>query len=462
MAEYIDDSERTSPAGPGGGTHGSPSYELGSNYVSWNASATDDGCVIFNGRLTQFENFSFHTVFLNAAGRDTDGDDQAVRFPITSLMKQVWVQLRVHDDCLSGGASNLDVDAKASNGSISMRIQMDQGSPGQVTMILDGSYQGPTDISGSTSFLDNTPHVCEARVIGNTVSLLIDDVSVFSRADMGTLPSGSTRRNVGVQWAGDSDQPYLPYFQHGDYPLASPGPLYTMPSLFSAGAIFAAASGTSITPVIPTGDAANDILLMQAWCNGSTTFSTPTDWNVIGTNEDSANMSSAWFWKRATGSDGNPTSTTSATGSGTIGLYGRIYVLRRCKTSGDPFEDATFTALELGTSPDSAAIDTTGANRLAAAYCIIDDDNIPLTSRPPNLWLAHGAEVESTTGGDGASTAIERWMGSAGSVASVVIGTMANDYNKVLTLAWLPVESAAAALPRSLIRGQAVRRSSNF
>jgi hypothetical protein len=223
-------------------------------------------------------------------------------------------------------------------------------------------------------------------------------------------------------------------------------PAAAAPFLFAAGALFAAAAGTSITPVIPASDAANDILFMAAWCNVATTFSTPTNWNVIGTNENSANMSSAWFWKRATGSDGDPTSTTSVTGSGTNGLYGRIWVIRACITTGTPFEDPTLTALDLGTTPDTAAIDTTGPDRTAVAYVSVDDDNAWTSGNPPANWFQHGARLVSTTGGDAMSHAIEIPVPSATTVASVVIGTMANDYNKVLTLAWLPVPSAVASL----------------
>lgn len=447
MAEYDDDFERTSPAGPGGGTHGNPSYGLGANWLSWNAARTTDGVVIFNGRATQFENFSFHTWMMNVSTRKTATDDQVIRFPITHLMTEFRVGMRVHDDNLTNGPSGmLDLDTVTPNGQITFRVQFDQSSPGQVTMIIDNGYQGPLETT--LGFLDNTPHVLEFRVIGQEVSMLVDDVEVFFRDDM-TLPTGASRRNISIGWAGNGTQQYIPRVQYGDYPLSSPLPLYKMPNLVAAGAIFAAATGTSITPVIPTTIPiqAGDILFFPAWCNASTTFSTPSGWETFGVNEDNANMSSAFFWKRAVGggSDTNPTSTTSATLSTTVGGYGRIYVLRRCKATGNPFEDATITALDLGTTPDTSAIDTTVADVLVAAYCLVDDDNIPFTGRPPNLWLPHGSEVESTTGGDGAISAIERWMDTAGSVASVVVGTMANDYNRVLTLGWLPEEDVGTA-----------------
>lgn len=449
MAYVHDTFDRTTPAGPGGGTHGNPSYELGSGHTSWNASATSNGCVIFDGKMTQFENFSFHTVDIFSTA--STGDDQAVRFQLNNFDQQIWVLLRVHDDVITNGpAANMDVDAATGNGAISVRVQMEQGTPGQVTTIINGSYQGPVDITGSTRFNDSTPHICEVRVISNTVSVLMDGVEVSSRNNMGTLPSGSTRRHMGIQFAGDNTPKYLENLEYGDYPLSSTATEDITPSLFAAGALFAAATGTSITPVIPANDAANDILIMQAFCNAASTFSTPTNWTEIldsgggSTAVNSANMSSAWFWKRASGSDGNPTSTTSATGSSTIGLYGRIWVYRNCLSSGTPYEDATVAGTPtLSTTPQSAAIDTTGTFRLVVCYVSVDDDNTLGTNYPPNLWLPHSStfaqpRLASTTGGDGMSDAIQRWMPAAGNVAAVTVGTMASDYWRTLTLALLP------------------------
>ncbi len=449
MAYELDTFNRTTPAGPGGGTHGNPSYELGADWSSWNASATSNGCVIFDGKMTQFENYSFHTVAINTNA--TTGDDQAVRFQLTNFDTQIWVLFRVHDDVLTNGPSgNMDVDAQTGNGAISVRVQMEQGTPGQVTTIINGSYQGPVDISGSTRFNDSTPHICEVRCVGNTITVLMDGASVSTRSDMGTLPSGSTRRHVGIQFAGDNAVRYLENWESGDYPLSTGPTEDTTPSLFAAGALFAAASGTSITPVIPANDAADDILIMQAFCSASSTFSTPTNWTEIlnsgggSTAVDSANHSSAWFWKRASGSDGNPTSTTSATGSGTIGLYGRIWVYRRCLSSGTPYEDATVAGTPTqSTTPQSAAIDTTGDYRLVVCYVSVDDDNTLGTNYPPDLWLPHSTtfvqpRLASTTGGDGMSDAIQRWMPASGSVAAVTVGTMASDYWRTLTLALLP------------------------
>jgi len=219
---------------------------------------------------------------------------------------------------------------------------------------------------------------------------------------------------------------------------ASP-PTTNPPYLFASGALFAVASGTSITPVIPANDASNDILLMEAWTNAARTFTTPTNWTSFGFNENSANMSSAWFWKRATGSDGNPTSTVDTALSSTVGGYGRIYVIRGCVTTGDPFEDATIHALDLSTRIDTEAVTTTDVDRLVASYGIVDDDNVYTAGHPPANWVSHGPRLTSTTGGDAMSVAIEIDAPTATTVAQVSFGDMANDYCRSLTVAWIPV-----------------------
>ena len=222
-----------------------------------------------------------------------------------------------------------------------------------------------------------------------------------------------------------------------------------VPWLFAAGALFAAASGTSITPVIPANDALNDILIMGVMCNGSTTFSTPTNWTLLGTSiESNANQSTAWFWKRASGSDGNPTSTTSATLSGTVGGYGRIWVFRDCVTTGNPFEDVTMNgAPTSSTTPASATIDTTATLRLVMSFVLVDDDNTWASGMPALGWWDIGGRVASTTGGDAMFDAFGLVAPIVATVTGVTVGTMnAADFWRTLTMALIPIAAAVDSL----------------
>jgi hypothetical protein len=217
------------------------------------------------------------------------------------------------------------------------------------------------------------------------------------------------------------------------------------PWLVASGALSAAASGTSITPTIPSGAEANDIMVFAAMANGSTTFSTPTDWNVLGTAiESNADQSSEFFWKRHDGTESNPTSTTSATLSTTIGGYGRIWVFRGCHTSSDPFEDTTMAGSPTSdTTPDTAAIDTTDVNRLVVSLLVVDDDNTWSSGMPPSGWYNASGRVSSTTGGDAMYDGIAHQKPTSGSVAAAVIGTQsAADFWRSITFALIPPAAA--------------------
>jgi len=211
-------------------------------------------------------------------------------------------------------------------------------------------------------------------------------------------------------------------------------------TLFAAGALFAADTGTSITPVIPANDANNDIGIMVVMCNVGSTFSTPTNWTQFGTLINSANQSTNWFWKRLTGSDGNPTSTTSATGSSTQGLYGRIYVFRGCVTSGTPFDTAAMAGTPTSnTTPITSGYNPAGTGRFIVSFVLVDDDNTWSSGNPPTLWASCGSRLVSTVGGDCMSDAISRQVATTSAVASVTIGTMSgSDYWRTLTIGFIP------------------------
>lgn len=218
------------------------------------------------------------------------------------------------------------------------------------------------------------------------------------------------------------------------------------PYLTAAGAFFAAASGTSITPVIPAGAQADDIMVMAAMTNGSSTFSTPTGWTILGTKvESNSNESAAWFWKRHTGAESNPTSTTSASLSTTNGGYGRIYVYRNATTSGSPFEgEAVNTAASTSTTPTSTSITTTGNDRLVVCLTSNDDDNAWSSGNPPAGWSISGALVTSTTGGDAGMSGIDQAAPTASTIGAVSVGTMAaSDFWRTITFALIPPGAAS-------------------
>lgn len=259
-----------------------------------------------------------------------------------------------------------------------------------------------------------------------------------------TTDSSLTGSHVGLISFFDGSTAVQDNWEGGDLPtILNPRP-------WAAGALQAEASTTALGPVvIPASAIADDIMVLAVMLNAGGTFSTPTDWTEFGTAVNSANQSTAWFWKRHDGSETNPTTTTSVTMSSTIGGYGRIYVFRGCITTGDPFEDVTMAGTPtLDAAPLTAAIDTTGADRLAVSIVMIDDDlagSVFSSGYPPALWDRHGEILISTTGGDAAFASISRVMPSAGNVAAVTIGTMpASDYWRTITFALIPPASGTA------------------
>lgn len=217
-----------------------------------------------------------------------------------------------------------------------------------------------------------------------------------------------------------------------------------VPTLFAAGALFEAQAGTSITPVIPAGDANDDIGVMVAWCNAASTFTIPAGWILLGTSVNSANMSTAAWWKRLTGADANPTTTTSVTLSTTIGGFGRIYVFRGCLSTADPFEGISNAGTPtLNTLPQTSQVITTAPQRLVCSLLCVDDDNVWSSGMPPAGWANMGGRLFSTFGADAMSDAISQVVPAASTVPVATIGTMsASDYWRTLSFALIPAPAA--------------------
>lgn len=293
-----------------------------------------------------------------------------------------------------------------------------------------------TVASASLGTSDDLQHTLRVHVTGNTIEMYVDGVLRLTY----TGATSHTTNTQAALYAGHfgGDTGIIETF------VAGTGP--ALPALRAAGALFAAASGTNITAVIPAGAVADDVMILALMCNAGSTFTTPTDWTQFGTAINSADQSTNWFWKRHDGTEANPSSTTSATGSASVGLYGRVYVYMNCITTGTPFEDATNAGTPTSsTTPQSAEIDTTGADRRAVSFVMVDDDNSYSSGNPPATWTIDGARVSSTTGGDCMMSSIAKQIPTTATVGAVTIGTMAADFWRTMTLALLPIPSGTDA-----------------
>ncbi|OFW47176.1 MAG: hypothetical protein A2163_03990 [Actinobacteria bacterium RBG_13_35_12] len=191
------------------------------------------------------------------------------------------------------------------------------------------------------------------------------------------------------------------------------------PSFIATGAI----AWNADTPVTPTPPAhqADDILLVAVHNHNGGDITTGTaGWAEIA--EVDGTKNSNWFWKRAAGAG---TAGPALVAVGTYQLHAICYVIRGCKTTGNPFEDPTTAGngTTTETTPDTAAIDTTYNNRLAV--CILNWGGITggwAVAPPPATWTLDN-ETVSTSGLDATFDFISKQIANAANVGAVVIGT---------------------------------------
>lgn len=94
-----------------------------------------------------------------------------------------------------------------------------------------------------------------------------------------------------------------------------------------------AESGSAVTPGLPAGWAENDIFVMFCFSVNSQAI-TVSGWTEATNSpqDNTAGIRLTVFWKRATSSESDPTTSDSG-----LGNAARIIALRGCKTTGDPF-----------------------------------------------------------------------------------------------------------------------------
>lgn len=214
-----------------------------------------------------------------------------------------------------------------------------------------------------------------------------------------------------------------------------------LPIYVTAGALATSTDGTApftITPTLPA-HAADDILIVACMHSSASNLTITAGWNEIITPINNAKESVGYWWKRAaSAAESNPTITSSTT-MATVGAFATAFVVKNCITTGTPFEDPTGNGTPtLSTTPATATITTTAADRLAFFIGLLDDDNTVSSGWPPSGYSVV-ANLSTTTGNDHRILAAERYVAAAGDVAGGNIATMsASDYWHVLHLAFIP------------------------
>lgn len=190
-----------------------------------------------------------------------------------------------------------------------------------------------------------------------------------------------------------------------------------------AGNIVAATSTTDPTVPLPTGMAANDIILIHVYVRDVTDTTTITGYTEIA-QTDTANASHRWFWKRHSGSESNPVANRSASED----CYARAYAFRGCITTGSPF-DVVGTPAEFSSNPMSVSgITTTVADTMVVLMDGYADNNLASATTTSTDLTWTDIYAESATGADGSLH-----MGRATKSATGDTGTITVTYNSSFT-----------------------------
>lgn len=177
------------------------------------------------------------------------------------------------------------------------------------------------------------------------------------------------------------------------------------PSFRAASTIVASsATSGSLSPALPTGHAANDILIINVWVyntgGSAPTISTPTGYTLLRQQSTTTFLQKV-FWKRDSGSESAPS--ISFTAGGTTTTECAIAVMaafQNAVTGSTPYEgDNGVIDAATGTSRAGASVTTTGAARLGV-HCFGFSDNCTVTIN--NAWTEND-EQTTTTGSDACS-----------------------------------------------------------
>jgi hypothetical protein len=202
-----------------------------------------------------------------------------------------------------------------------------------------------------------------------------------------------------------------------------------MPTFVSAG--FSASGTGNITPGLPPGIQAGDVLLLFVQ-SGNQTVSTPSGWSVMadspqgtGTPGGATACAISVFWKRAAVVEAAPT----VTDPGDHAL-GQILAFRGCISSGNPWDVTSGDVLASQSTSVSIPGDTTTvANCLVVLVVANQTDTVtPQTSGYANANLANLTERTdvNTTAGTGAGFAVVTGEKAAAGAYAATTATLAN------------------------------------
>lgn len=224
-----------------------------------------------------------------------------------------------------------------------------------------------------------------------------------------------------------------------------------LPTFVAAGA---KASGLgAVTPALPTGIAADDILLFMAECNAGETVSIPTPnggtWTQLPSSpQDSSTNHLTVFWSRFNGTQGAPT--TNDPGNHICCF---IAAFRGCVTTGDPW-DVTNGGLDGSSDTTLNAV----GNTTTVVDCLVviiasvgTDSNVAQFSAWANADLVGvvepaGCDVCTTAGGGGGVACATGQKASPGAYGETTATRATASDSGFITIALKPAPSNLNAI----------------
>ena len=130
---------------------------------------------------------------------------------------------------------------------------------------------------------------------------------------------------------------------------------------------------------------ADDILICAVMDADDDSFDTPSGWNKTVEFTTHANMSVAYYWKRALGTETGTETFTSTKNAGSL-VAGMMARFSGCHDVGNPFDvTSTYGVTGPGTNVNMPSIPTYGTERLVFNIVVIED-NVSCTTAAPDSW----------------------------------------------------------------------------
>jgi hypothetical protein len=184
------------------------------------------------------------------------------------------------------------------------------------------------------------------------------------------------------------------------------------PILQAQGNLAALSTNSNLTVTIPTGEAVNDILVatLVAWVpstsTGTATIAAPAGWTkftpaITTITGGLIDAEYAFFWKRATSTnETNPTFTRPANWA-ISNWSGRIYNIRGCITTGNPWTEFVASTISTAANPSIPALTVQGSDEpdtdLPVAFIVKTDNTTTPTSQDGFGSSLYSAQTEATT-----------------------------------------------------------------